>query len=473
MLPPAVDGDDSSDATSASIAMAGWCQEQSGAEGRARGPTTDDRALQVAVGTVVEQLAAGLGDGGERREGEGPADRHPGHPEVGHRRDRRPTLHGEHADRQVDRLDEELGRELPYAFHHEFGFLTSCPTNTGTGLRASVLVHLPGLVLTKEISKVLHALGQVGLTFRGLYGEGSEVVGNFFQISNQTTLGKSEDDLISHLDQVVRRVIRHEREARQVLLRDAGPVTQDKIWRAYGLLRYARSLSFEELMNLLSGVRLGLSLKLLPELRVYTLNKLMIFTQPAHLEEAAGRDLTPAERFVMEKFDFRPAAIIERLQLLRPIYRATAACGHFGRAGFSWENTDKAAALAALVFLVLWRSDRRTRAASGAGLVLALTRVLRPAEEDREGTGQRLRVLRWSKQVSDQRPVTRWHGNALVHDHVGHADRRRLPVRLPGVGRCVARTGTPGDGQPQPPPFAGHGAASAARAADQQLRPAG
>ncbi len=208
---------------------------------------------------------------------------------------------------QVDRLDEELGRELPYAFHHEFGFLTSCPTNTGTGMRASVLVHLPGLVLTKEISKVLHALGQVGLTFRGLYGEGSEVVGNFFQISNQTTLGKSEDDLIAHLDQVVRRVIRQEREARQVLLRDAGPITEDKIWRAYGLLRYARSLSFDELMNLLSGVRLGLSLKLLPDLRVYTLNKLMIFTQPAHLEEAAGRDLTPAES------DTHRAAFVRRV----------------------------------------------------------------------------------------------------------------------------------------------------------------
>jgi len=197
--------------------------------------------------------------------------------------------------RSVDRLDDELGRVLPYAFHHEFGFLTSCPTNVGTGLRASVLVHLPGLVLTKEISKVLHSLGQVGLTFRGLYGEGSEVIGNFFQISNQTTLGKSEEELIDHLDRIVRQVIRHEQHARQILLRDARSVTEDKIWRAYGLLRYARSLSFEELMNLLSGVRLGASLNLLPQLRVYTLNKLMIFTQSAHLAQAAGRDLSKAE----------------------------------------------------------------------------------------------------------------------------------------------------------------------------------
>lgn len=195
----------------------------------------------------------------------------------------------------VDRLDEELGQDLPYAYHHEFGFLTSCPTNVGTGLRASVLMHLPGLVLTKEIGKVLQGLTQVGLTFRGLYGEGSEVVGNFFQVSNQTTLGKTEEDLVDHLDKIVRQVIEYENKARQTLLRDARSVTEDKIWRAYGLLRYAHTLSFEELMNLLSGVRLGASLKLLPGLRVYTLNKIMIFTQPAHLEQAAGRDLPPAE----------------------------------------------------------------------------------------------------------------------------------------------------------------------------------
>ena len=195
----------------------------------------------------------------------------------------------------VDRLDEDLGRELPFAFHNDFGFLTSCPTNVGTGLRASVFMHLPGLVLTKEISRALKGLGELGLTFRGLYGEGSEVVGNFFQISNQVTLGRNEEDLVDDLDRTVRTVIKKELEARHVLLRDARGVTEDKIWRAYGLLRYARSLSFEELMNLLSGVRLGMSLKLLPRLRVYTLNKMMIFTQPAHLEQAAGRDLPQAE----------------------------------------------------------------------------------------------------------------------------------------------------------------------------------
>jgi protein arginine kinase len=183
----------------------------------------------------------------------------------------------------LERLDRELGAALPVAFHQEFGYLTACPTNAGTGLRASVLIHLPGLVLTKEIAKVLQGLSQVGLTFRGLYGEGSEVVGNFFQLSNQTTLGKSEEELLDHLGKIVRQVVTYEEQARQVLLRDAPTIIEDKVWRAYALLRYARSLSFEEAMNLLSGVRLGVGLNLIPRLSVYTLNKLLIYTQPAHL----------------------------------------------------------------------------------------------------------------------------------------------------------------------------------------------
>lgn len=211
------------------------------------------------------------------------------------------------AFQKVDRLDEDLGSQLPYAYHHEYGYLTSCPTNVGTGLRASILIHLPGLVLTKEIGKVLHAISQVGLTFRGLFGEGSEVVGNFFQISNQTTLGKSEEDLIEHLEKIVAQVIRYEMDARQVLMRDATAVIEDKIWRAYGLLRHARSLSFDEVMNLLSGVRLGVSLNLLSGLRVYTLNKIMIHAQNAHLEQAAARRLTETEA------DIHRAAYVRRM----------------------------------------------------------------------------------------------------------------------------------------------------------------
>jgi len=193
------------------------------------------------------------------------------------------------------RLDRELGAEIPYSFHSEFGFLTSCPTNTGTGMRASVLIHLPGLVLTQEIGKVLQGLQQMGLTYRGLYGEGSEVIGNFFQISNQTTLGRTEDELADHLSKVVKRVIEQEEEARRVLLRDAGYIIEDKLWRAYGTLLHARSLPADEAMNLLSGVRLAVSLQLMSGLSVYTLNKLLIFSQSAHLAYDAARTLTESE----------------------------------------------------------------------------------------------------------------------------------------------------------------------------------
>jgi protein arginine kinase len=150
-------------------------------------------------------------------------------------------------------------------------------------------------VLTQEISKVLQGLQQMGLTYRGLYGEGSEVIGNFFQISNQTTMGRSEEELAEHLARVVRRVIEQESEARRVLLRDAGYIIEDKLWRAYGTLRHARSLPADEAMNLLSGVRLAVGLQLLSGLSVYTLNKLLIFSQSAHLSLEAGRTLTESE----------------------------------------------------------------------------------------------------------------------------------------------------------------------------------
>jgi protein arginine kinase len=197
----------------------------------------------------------------------------------------------------IDKLDRELGSRVPYSYHGEFGFLTACPTNVGTGLRGSVLIHLPGLVLTKEIAKVLNSLQQMGLTYRGLYGEGSEVVGNFFQISNQTTLGRSEEELLDQLLRVVGHVVEREAEARRVLLRDAGYIIEDKLWRAYGTLRYARSLTFDEAMNYLSGVRLAVGLKLISSLSVYTLNKLLIFSQAAHLAYAdgGGRALTESE----------------------------------------------------------------------------------------------------------------------------------------------------------------------------------
>ncbi len=209
---------------------------------------------------------------------------------------------------RVDQLDDEIGAVLPYAFHHEFGFLTSCPTNVGTGLRASVLIHLPGLVLTKEINKVLEGISQVGLTYRGFHGEGSEVLGNLFQLSNQTTLGKTEDELVDHLARVAGKVIEYERSARSVLIREAPAVLEDKVWRAYGILSTARSLSAQEMLNLMSGLRLGVSLKLLGTPRVQTLNEILVLGQSAHLRRRTGRHLDDAEVDVA-----RAAYVRERL----------------------------------------------------------------------------------------------------------------------------------------------------------------
>ncbi len=197
---------------------------------------------------------------------------------------------------QAEKLESLIGGNLEYDFHPKFGFLSSCPTNTGTGLRASVLIHLPGLVLTKEIQKVLRGITQIGLTFRGLYGEGSEVLGNFFQISNQVTIGRNEAELIEHLGRITTQIIQHEQNARSVLFKDAGHYIQDKVWRAYGILERARTISSEEVMNLLSAVRLGVSMKLIKGLSVSTINRILIYSQDAHLEVAAGKKLNVMQR---------------------------------------------------------------------------------------------------------------------------------------------------------------------------------
>ena len=204
----------------------------------------------------------------------------------------------ERAWKKAEELERLVGGGLEYDFHQKFGFLTSCPTNTGTGLRASVLIHLPALVLTKEIQKVLRGITQIGLTFRGLYGEGSEVVGNLFQISNQVTIGKSEKELVDHLVRITTEIVGHERNARGILFKDAGHYIQDKVWRAYGILEHARTMSSDEVMNLLSAVRLGISMKLIKDLSVSTVNRMLICSQDAHLEVAASRTIDPAQRDV-------------------------------------------------------------------------------------------------------------------------------------------------------------------------------
>ena len=199
----------------------------------------------------------------------------------------------------AERADEEIEAGLEYAFSDELGYLTACPTNVGTGMRASVLIHLPALVLTKQIDKVLKSIAQVGLAVRGLYGEGSQVMGNLFQISNQTTLGHSEKDSVESLDRVSRQILDYEERARDVLMRDAKVQIEDKVWRAYGSLRYGRSMSAEEVINLCSAVRLGVALGFVGLPPVRALNELLVLTQPAHLARRAGKELDAPERNVL------------------------------------------------------------------------------------------------------------------------------------------------------------------------------
>jgi protein arginine kinase len=200
---------------------------------------------------------------------------------------------------RADRADDELDQSLDFAFSEEIGYLTACPTNAGTGLRASVLIHLPALVLLEEIQKVLKSIMQVGLNVRGLYGEHSEVMGNLFQVSNQTTLGRSERDSIDSLERVTRQIIETEERARERMLRDARVQIEDKVWRAYGTLRYCRSIHAREVINLCSAVRLGVALGVPGLAPIRVLNELLVATQPAHLQRHAGRELAPAERNVV------------------------------------------------------------------------------------------------------------------------------------------------------------------------------
>ena len=199
----------------------------------------------------------------------------------------------------VNAIDDELAQDLDYAFSDELGFLTACPTNVGTGMRASVLIHLPSLVLTKQIGRVLQGITQVGLAVRGFYGEGSQIMGNFFQISNQTTLGQSEKETVDSLERVTKQIIESEQRARDELLKDARVQIEDKIWRAYGALRHSRVISSQEVVNLSSAVRFGVALRIEGLASVQTLNELLVRSQPAHLQIAAGRELEQRERNVV------------------------------------------------------------------------------------------------------------------------------------------------------------------------------
>jgi protein arginine kinase len=196
----------------------------------------------------------------------------------------------------IDRLDDLLEQKVSYAFSDEFGYLTACPTNVGTGMRASVMLHLPALVWTKQIEKVFRALQKINLAVRGLYGEGSRASGDFYQISNQVTLGKSEATILQEIREVIPQIITYERQARAAMLRESRQLLHDRVSRAFGTLCSATMMTSEETMDLLSSVRLGVNLQLIEDVNIGTVNSLFIHTQPAHLQKLMGEVLDSEER---------------------------------------------------------------------------------------------------------------------------------------------------------------------------------
>jgi len=208
----------------------------------------------------------------------------------------RPGLQLSSAFQALSELDTQLESSLEYAFDNSLGYLTTCPTNLGTGLRASAMVHLPGLVLSDQIGQVLQAVNKIGLAVRGIYGEGTESLGHLYQISNQSTLGESEETIIRRLERVISQVAMHEQNAREKLLEEDPEMVADKIGRAYGVLRHAHIIDSKEALNHLSLLRLGGTLGYLKRNIVITCDSLLMDIQPAHLQLHSGRKLSPEER---------------------------------------------------------------------------------------------------------------------------------------------------------------------------------
>ncbi|NIP87012.1 MAG: protein arginine kinase [Planctomycetales bacterium] len=202
----------------------------------------------------------------------------------------------EKAWQRIDDIDNRLESKVTYAFDTQLGYLTACPTNVGTGMRVSVMLHLPALVITRQIERVFRSLHKISLAVRGLYGEGSQAMGDFYQISNQITLGNSEDELIKQVVDVVPVLIDYERKARDFLLKEGHESLHDRVSRAFGILSTAQTISSEETMHLLSSVRMGIQLGLLTDVAMPTVNELFICTQPAHLQKISGRQLDTADR---------------------------------------------------------------------------------------------------------------------------------------------------------------------------------
>lgn len=213
----------------------------------------------------------------------------------------------EKCNEAVQRLDDELEKVLTYAFDAHRGYLTSCPTNVGTGMRASVMLHLPGMAMTAQTNRIFHNIGQLGMTVRGLYGEGTEVLGNFYQLSNQVTLGLSEEEICHNLTLVTRQIIEQERRVRESLKSGMAYQLRDRIGRAYGLLSHAAIMSSNEALTLLSDLRLGVDLGLITHIQASAINELIVAIRPAHLQKRAGQEMDAFQR------DIKRAEVIKEI----------------------------------------------------------------------------------------------------------------------------------------------------------------
>jgi len=223
----------------------------------------------------------------------------------------RPGLQLRQAWMAIDQVDSELERKLDYAFSPELGYLTACPTNLGTGIRVSAMLHLPGMVLAEQITQIISSVNKLGLAVRGLYGEGTEALGNVFQVSNQMTLGEVEPDIVERLNKVLMQIIEHEENARAVLLEKKPKIVYNHIGRAYGILANAHSITSKETMNLLSLMRLGVDLGEFPAGERALIDELFVITQPAHMQKQYTEKLVAEERDLL-----RADMLRDRLRLV-------------------------------------------------------------------------------------------------------------------------------------------------------------
>jgi protein arginine kinase len=214
---------------------------------------------------------------------------------------------------QINKLDSELEKCLPYAYDSQLGYLTSCPTNVGTGMRASVMLHLPGLVLSGKINAAIQGVNKLGMAVRGIFGESTDNRGNLFQVSNQSTLGESEIQIIERLSAIITQLVMHEKNCRDDLLKNKKYFLLDHVGRSYGILRHSYTLSSEEALNSLSDIRIGVDMGMFNSVDLHTVNKLFLTINPAHLQKFAQKELNSQERDI-----FRAAFVRKQLKNSNP-----------------------------------------------------------------------------------------------------------------------------------------------------------